>query len=202
MAEGDGVGELPQNIIGDQRLPLRVVRDKRMDMSLQEIGGDCHRSLLAHLRVAVRSKDRSCRTPRSSCRAGCVDIEPRNAVMPARSTASVRSAMSPPNPRPTPSFSQGAVPRFSRRRVASCRRTTDFKTAQPLLVLLLPLPLDVELLLLAPELRCTLPFELVPGDRELVLDGDLVLHKHPHGGEGQISGFQFHVLEFRLLLVR
>src|SRR5439155_12874857 len=110
MAEGDGVGELPQNIIGDQRLPLRVVRDKRMDMSLQEIGGDCHRSLLAHLRVAVRSKDRSCRTPRSSCRAGCVDIEPRNAVMPARSTASVRSAMSPPNRLPTPSFSQGAVP--------------------------------------------------------------------------------------------
>src|SRR5881392_111854 len=80
---------------------------------------------------------------------------------------------------------------------ASCRPATDFKTAQPLLVLLLPLPLDVELLLLAPELRCTFPFELVPGDRELVLDGDLVLHKHPHGGEGQIS-----VLEFRLLLVR
>src|SRR2546425_9880218 len=75
-------------------------------------------------------------------------------------------------------------------------------TAQPLLVLLLPLPLDVELLLLAPELRCTFPFELVPGDRELVLDGELVFHKHPLGGEGQISGFQFHVLEFRLLLVR
>jgi hypothetical protein len=33
-------------------------------------------------------------TPRISCRAGCVDIEPRNAVMPARSTASVRSTMS------------------------------------------------------------------------------------------------------------
>src|SRR5437588_6734898 len=75
-------------------------------------------------------------------------------------------------------------------------------TAQPLLVLLLPLPLDVELLLLAPEIGCTFPFELVPGDRELVIDGDLVLHKHPHGGEGQISGFQLHVLEFRLLLVR
>src|SRR5438128_8262942 len=75
-------------------------------------------------------------------------------------------------------------------------------TAQPLLVLLLPLPLDVELLLLAIELRCTFPFELVPGDRELVLDGDLVIHKHPHGGEGQISFLQFHVLEFRLLLVR
>src|SRR5213078_3593860 len=71
-----------------------------------------------------------------------------------------------------------------------------------LLVLLLPHPLDVELLLLAPELRCTFPFELVPGDRELVLDGDLVLHKHPHGGEGQISFLQLHVLECRLLLVR
>src|SRR3984893_8813369 len=92
--------------------------------------------------------------------------------------------------------------RSSRCRVASFRRTTDFKTTQPLLVLLLPLPLDVELLLLAPALRCTCPFELVPGDRELVLDGDLVIHKHPLGGEGQISFLQFHVLEFRLLLVR
>src|SRR5438552_10019618 len=78
----------------------------------------------------------------------------------------------------------------------------DFKTAQPLLGLLLPHPLDVELLLLAPELRCTFPFELVPGDRELVLDGDAVIHKHPHGGEGQVLVLQFHVLEIRLLLVR
>src|SRR6266851_27620 len=75
-------------------------------------------------------------------------------------------------------------------------------TAQPLLVLLLPLPLDVELPLLAPDLRCAFPFELVPVDRELVLDGELVIHKHPLGGEGQISALQFHVLEFRLLLVR
>src|SRR5882672_8526190 len=73
---------------------------------------------------------------------------------------------------------------------------------QPLLVLLLPLPLNVELLLLAPEVRCTFPFELVPVDRELVLDVDLVIHKHAHGGEGQISFLQLHVLEFRLLLVR
>jgi transposase len=36
-------------------------------------------------------------TLRISCRAGCLDIEPRNAVMPARSTASVRSALPPPN---------------------------------------------------------------------------------------------------------
>src|SRR5207248_3869790 len=84
--------------------------------------------------------------------------------------------------------------RSSRCRVASCRRTTDFKTAQPLLVLLLPLPLDVELLLLAPTLHCTFPFELVPGDRELVLDVELVIHNLPLGGEGQISFLQFHVL--------
>src|SRR5205085_1862857 len=49
-----------------------------------------------HLRMGRMSKAVS-RTPRISRRAGCVDIEPRNAVMPARSTASVRSAMSPPN---------------------------------------------------------------------------------------------------------
>src|SRR5262249_49002991 len=64
------------------------------------------------------------------------------------------------------------------------------------------LPLDGELLRLAPEIRCAFPFELVPVDHELVLDGDLVIHKHPHSGEGQISVLQFHVLEFRLLLVR
>src|SRR4029434_8474471 len=29
-----------------------------------------------------------------------------------------------------------------------------------------------------------------------------VIPKHPHGGEGQFSVFQFHVLELRLLLVR
>src|SRR3984893_5736490 len=111
--------------------------------------------------------------------------------------------MSPPESTLDPFvFPSGGPWRSSRCRVASFRRTTDFKTTQPLLVLLLPLPLDVELLLLAPELRCTFPFELVPGDRELVLDGDLVIHKHPLGGEGQNSFLQFHVLEFRLLLVR
>src|SRR6185436_19687854 len=73
---------------------------------------------------------------------------------------------------------------------------------QPLLVLLLPSPLDVERPLLAPTLYCTFPFKLVPGYRELVLDVELVIPKHPHGGEGQFSVFQFHILEFRLLLVR
>lgn len=61
MADGGRVGEFPQKIIGDQRLPLRVVLDECLDMSLQEIGGDRHLSLLVHLRVAVRSEDRSCR---------------------------------------------------------------------------------------------------------------------------------------------
>ena len=46
--------------------------------------------------------------------------------------------------------------------------------AQPLLVLLLALPLDVELLLLTPEIRSAFPLELVPGDRELVLDGPML----------------------------
>src|SRR2546422_10798749 len=54
----------------------------------------------------------------------------------------------------------------------------------------------------APSLHCTFPFELVPGDRELVLDVEFVIPKHPLGGEGQICILQFHVLEIRLLLVR
>src|SRR3984893_7021405 len=92
--------------------------------------------------------------------------------------------------------------RSSRRRVASCRRTTDFKTAQPLLVLLLALPLDVELLLLAPEFRLAFPLELVPVNRQLVVDGDLVIHELPHGGEGESTVLQLQVLEVCLLLVR
>src|SRR5262249_28770802 len=71
-----------------------------------------------------------------------------------------------------------------------------------LLVLLLPLPLDVELPLLAPELRGAFPFELVPVDRELVLDGELVIHELPHGGERQSAVLQLQVLEFLRLLVR
>src|SRR4029453_7927035 len=38
MAEGDGEGKLPHDIIGDQCLPLRVVCDERLKMSLQQIG--------------------------------------------------------------------------------------------------------------------------------------------------------------------
>src|SRR5262249_43150253 len=45
-----------------------------------------------------------------------------------------------------------------------------------LLVLLLPLPVDIIFLLLAPEFRRAFPLELVPVNRQLVLDGDLVTH--------------------------
>ncbi len=55
-----------------------------------------------------------------------------------------------------------------------------FKTHQRLLVLLLPLPLDVELLFLAPKLRRSLSFELVPVDRKGVVDGDRVTSEIPH----------------------
>src|SRR5258708_13991883 len=74
-------------------------------------------------------------------------------------------------------------------------------TAQPLLVLLLPLPLDVELLLLASEFRRAFPLELVPVNRQLVLDGDLVTHELSHGGERQCTVLQLQILEARLLLV-
>src|SRR5262245_27285743 len=70
-----------------------------------------------------------------------------------------------------------------------------------LLALLLPLPLDVDLPLLAPDFRA-LPLELVAVDLQLVLDGELVIHELPHGGERQSTVLQFHVLEVRLLLVR
>ena len=40
MAEGGRVGELPHEIIGDQRLPLRGVLDEGLEMAAQELGGD------------------------------------------------------------------------------------------------------------------------------------------------------------------
>src|SRR5262245_32198751 len=73
--------------------------------------------------------------------------------------------------------------------------------AQPLLALLLPLPLDVELLLLAPEVRRGFPFELVPVDRQREIEGELVIHELPHGGKRQSAGLQFQVLELLRLLV-
>jgi hypothetical protein len=49
MADGWRVGEFPHQVIGDQRLPLRVVLNECLDMTVLEIGGDRHRSLLADL---------------------------------------------------------------------------------------------------------------------------------------------------------
>ncbi len=42
MADGGRVGKFPYEIIDDQCLPLRVVLDKSLEMSLQEIGSDRH----------------------------------------------------------------------------------------------------------------------------------------------------------------
>src|SRR5438874_11056391 len=71
-----------------------------------------------------------------------------------------------------------------------------------LLVLLLPLPLDIKFPLFAPYFRRAFPLELVPVNRQLVLDGDLVIHELPHGGERERTVLQLQILEFRLLLVR
>src|SRR4051794_35890307 len=75
-------------------------------------------------------------------------------------------------------------------------------TERRLLVLLLALALDVELPRFAPEIRLALPLELVPVDRQGVVDGDLVLHELPHGGERQLPVLEFRVLERLVLLVR
>ena len=37
MAQGGRIGKLPQQIIGDQGLPLPVVRDERLEMALQKV---------------------------------------------------------------------------------------------------------------------------------------------------------------------
>src|SRR5918996_3659176 len=42
MAKGRRIGKFPQNIVSNQRLPLRVVIDECLNMSLQEIGGNRH----------------------------------------------------------------------------------------------------------------------------------------------------------------
>ena len=77
-----------------------------------------------------------------------------------------------------------------------------FKTHRRLLVLLLPLPLDVKLLFLATKLRRSFPLELVPVDRQGVVDRDRVPLELPHGRERQLPVLEFHVLEFLILLVR
>src|SRR6266550_9301794 len=44
MPEGDGEGKLPQETIGDQCLPLSIVCDERLKMSLQQIRCDRHQN--------------------------------------------------------------------------------------------------------------------------------------------------------------
>src|SRR5438477_2989841 len=78
----------------------------------------------------------------------------------------------------------------------------DSRPLFSLLVLLLPLPLDVELPLLAPEFRRAFPLELVPVNRQFVVYGDLTVHDLPHGGERQRTVLQLEVLELFLFLVR
>src|SRR6266567_7870881 len=67
MADGRRVGQFPQKIIGDQRLPLRVVIDERLEMSVQEIGGDCHLGLLGSAAFQRASRIlRASSTPRAA----------------------------------------------------------------------------------------------------------------------------------------
>ena len=42
MAKRRRIGEFSQNVIGDQRLPSRIVVNQRLDMLLQEVRSDCH----------------------------------------------------------------------------------------------------------------------------------------------------------------
>src|SRR5207302_10503592 len=42
MAKRRRIGEFPQNVIGDQRLPSRIVVNQRLDVLLQEVRSDCH----------------------------------------------------------------------------------------------------------------------------------------------------------------
>src|SRR5262249_54458297 len=78
------------------------------------------------------------------------------------------------------------------------------KTTRRLLLVLLPLALDIPFPLLASEFRGALPLELIAVIRQLVLDGDAVIHppQLPHGGECQRTVLQLQVLEPGLVLVR
>src|SRR6476469_9972299 len=69
-------------------------------------------------------------------------------------------------------------------------------------LLLLPLPRDVELPLLTPDVHRPLPLDRVPLDRQLVLDGELHVLQLPVHGEGQHPVLHLRVLELPLLLVR
>src|SRR5438270_31530 len=42
VAKRRRIGEFPQNVIGDQRLPSRIVVNQCLDVLLQEVRSDCH----------------------------------------------------------------------------------------------------------------------------------------------------------------
>src|SRR3954467_15003636 len=46
ITDAGTVGKFPYKVVGNESLPLRVIRDERLDVPLQEIGGGRHRSLL------------------------------------------------------------------------------------------------------------------------------------------------------------
>src|SRR5579884_1375349 len=94
---------------------------------------------------------------------------------------------------------QRAIPRATTR-----KRVCAFpsRSGQRLLILLIPLRLDIPFPLLAPEFRRAFPLELVSVNRQLVVNGDLIVHDLPHGGERQRTVLQLEVLELFLFLVR
>src|SRR5262245_11637084 len=69
-------------------------------------------------------------------------------------------------------------------------------------LLLLPLPLNVEIPFLAPDIQCALPFEHIPVDHKFVFDVETITSHHTLSREHQFPFLQFQVLEWRLLLVR
>ena len=58
MAKRRRIGEFPQNVIGDQRLPSRIVVNQRLDVLSQEVSSDCHLIVLVVERAALH--DTSC----------------------------------------------------------------------------------------------------------------------------------------------
>jgi len=53
MAKRRRIGEFPQNVIGDQRLPSRIVVNQRLDVLLQEVRSDCHLIVLVVEQAAL-----------------------------------------------------------------------------------------------------------------------------------------------------
>jgi hypothetical protein len=58
MAKRRSISEFPQNVIGDQRLPSRIVVNQRPDMLQQEVRSDCHLIVLVVEQAAFH--DTSC----------------------------------------------------------------------------------------------------------------------------------------------